>query len=100
MDDSGLTGVRRSGILSSTTWDNYGIPSIRISQCFRPRYLRRMTAPASFPGGVSMNRAFWIRTDVKGTLYRGAAPPFTSGLRQDSVSLSAGGGEEYFMDEV
>ena len=49
---------------------------------------------------MSINRASWIRTDVKGTLYRVAAPPFTSGLRQDSVSFSAGGGEEYFQDDV
>ena len=45
-------------------------------------------------------RAFWIRPDVKGTMYRVAAPPFTYGLRQDSVSLSAGGGEEDFKDGV
>lgn len=47
---------------------------------------------------MSIDRAFWIRTDVKGTMYRVAASPFTSGLRQDSVSLSAGGGEGYFQD--
>ena len=49
---------------------------------------------------MSINRAPWIRPAVKGGAALRYGVPLTDGLIQGSVNLSAGGGEEYFQDEV